>query len=363
MRTQAQIAILSTAVLSLFHGPVSAGQEHDSGLYGPRPANEAWATQASSSPLMVSIGARVRLSTPTEGSVIGYVTAFDHAAITIAQGGSTLPMIPLTGITSLEVSTGRHTKWKTGALIGFLAGALVWADDSRNGIASDSFGPVGTALSTVVFAAFGTLRTVDDWKLVPLAPEATPLRSVPTGPIPGREPPRSFPPANIPAMSPDRTGLGRWTGARIRFTMANGERVDGDLSSVSPAGAELRKLDGSAAHVDLAAMTKVEVSTGRKSRAILGLLLGGALGVTVNLATDDPHRTAGSLARSFAVAGLAGAITGTAFHRDSWKPIREAPDAPASQTDAAAASGPKVRLTPLLGLRNRTAGMSVHVSW
>lgn len=141
-------------------------------------------------------GLRVRVTSadvtsPVVTGEIGAVGADSLVLLRRIGARDTLRMaVPMAGITRLEVSQGRHSRWQTGLAIGLGAGALTGAiigassgsdllftSTANAFIGAVVFTPIGGTIGLVA----GALTKHEDWETVPLGRPMVALRPGPGG--------------------------------------------------------------------------------------------------------------------------------------------------------------------------------------
>jgi hypothetical protein len=88
----------------------------------------ALASQAAPRATPLAAGARVRITRPGEQPLVAIVVAHTADSLLVQASGHSLPVaLPLTEISQLDVSTGRHRHVAKGIGVGFVAGGTVGA--------------------------------------------------------------------------------------------------------------------------------------------------------------------------------------------------------------------------------------------
>jgi hypothetical protein len=135
--------------------------------------------------------------------------------------------------------------------------------------------------------------------------------------------------AALPALGDDSLS-GLSVGARVRLTAPSVSRrpLVGQLVRES-AALEIRRDDGSSASVPIRSIEKLQVSSGRKRKTLVGAVCGAALGVGTALITlrckhpgfcEDNYINAGLVV--FGGGGaVVGALVGTAIRTEHWKTV------------------------------------------
>jgi hypothetical protein len=131
----------------------------------------------------VAMGARVRVeSRALGGSMKGTVTALDRSFLTLTPEEGPKILVPLDGVTKLELTRGMKTNMKRGLWMGAVAGAaasLLYEPTgctgpfATGGIKCSSVGTafVGAAAGAAVGAAAGFIMKSEKWAPVPLGRE------------------------------------------------------------------------------------------------------------------------------------------------------------------------------------------------
>ena len=352
------------------------------------------------------IGARVRLTAPMVASqrVVGNVTEIDETSMTVLEEGSILLKVPFAAVTTLEVSNGRVRQWKKGALIGAGVGALLSIGFHKpNNQVSPSFGPSGCSYAgfyciddpggarvavtlggALDGAALGALRKTDRWASIPVdqlrggyvtgsggaAPQPTPAQALPA-------PPGSSvaPASQGVSRAADTRQIERWMGTRFRIVLGSGEKLMGQMASLSPTEARIVTSAGPEV-IERATIARLEVSTEPKSQWMKGALIGGAAGAALDF-VDAPYCTTGerisgaprscSRAASASETAIGGAIIGGVIghftKKDIWRPFHEDVAAASEDGPAAPVNEPTLQVAPLLSTHDRKAGLAVRLSW
>jgi len=137
--------------------------------------------------LPVAPGARVRVTAPTvaEGTVVGTVASAHSDTLVLEVNEDSLLAIPLTTVTSLEVSEGQSSSAGglavVGGFVGIFAGALIASsnveESSSGGLAGGGYerelATVGGAVAglfvgAIVGAGIGSAIMTENWKDVPV---------------------------------------------------------------------------------------------------------------------------------------------------------------------------------------------------
>lgn len=137
--------------------------------------------------LPVAPGARVRVTAPTvaEGIVVGTVASAHSDTLVLEVNEDSLLAIPLTAVTSLEVSEGQSSSAGylavLGGLVGIWAGALIASsnveESSSGGLGAPDFGGVvavvggavaGLFVGAILGAGIGSAIMTENWKDVPV---------------------------------------------------------------------------------------------------------------------------------------------------------------------------------------------------
>ena len=135
--------------------------------------------------LLVAPGARVRVTAPTvaEGTVVGTVASAHSDTLVLEVNEDSLLAIPLTAVTSLEVSEGQSSSAGylavLGGLVGIWAGALIASSnvESSGGFLAGGFerelAAVGGAVAglfvgAILGAGIGSAIMTENWKDVPV---------------------------------------------------------------------------------------------------------------------------------------------------------------------------------------------------
>ena len=336
-------------------------------------------------------GARIRLTAPgvAPGRVVGNLIAVDETFMTVLQEGSLSLHIRLDAITSFEVSTSRDRGWKKGGAIGAGFGALLGLGMHKPGeggcnlddylCASD---PGSTRASLVVLSALygagiGALRKSDHWTAIPvqelhssIAARSDLVRFGPSAPTPLPAAPTATATPFEPSLPSDR-----WMGDRIRIVRGSGQKLVGQLASLSTTHVRILTSSGPVV-AERSAIIRMETSTERKSQWLRGLLIGAAAGAALDF-VDAPYCTTGrqtgatpracsraESATETAIGGAGiGALIGHFVKKDVWRPFRGEPAIAGSAEGSPRVAEPMVQMTPLIGLRERKAGVAFRVSW
>jgi len=137
--------------------------------------------------MRVAPGARVRVTAPTvaEGIVVGTVASAHSDTLVLEVNEDSLLAIPLTTVTSLEVSEGQSSSAGSGAVVGGLAGLVAGAliassiveESSGSGFAAGDYDGIvatvggavaGLFVGAIVGAGIGSAIMTENWKDVPV---------------------------------------------------------------------------------------------------------------------------------------------------------------------------------------------------
>ena len=316
--------------------------------------------QATGDSSLVAVGDRVRAST-SNGAIVGQVTRSDAQGIELVDGGLHLSLA-YGELNGLAVSDGIRSRWRLGAGLGAVTGAIAgWGNPDVRGSSSPSTGDrakaalIAGALSSVVYGAIGALLRREVWESIPLGgyqdrpgSVATPERQVLASPEAGSQ--------------PAGDGAHVVVGQRVRASTANSTFI-GRVTRLKAQGIEL--MDGGT-HLSLAyrGLDRLEVDDGVRSLVANGAGIGAGAGAVVGFLVDfsmnfsifdspDSFREQwGITLLGSALGGVAGGAIGALIKREAWKsvPLEDSVDS-FSPTFGLQWHGPERRLLPSVGGR------------
>lgn len=141
-----------------------------------------------SEPRVVAVGSRVRVSAPETGSarLIGTVVGLEPRAILVqAESGRARTRVAVGPAATIEISGGRRSKARRGAVLGAAAGAMpgllmTFGDyNSDPGQSPGVVAAVGAAAGAAVGAAIGWALKSEEWlpaEVPPVAAGVVPVR-------------------------------------------------------------------------------------------------------------------------------------------------------------------------------------------
>jgi hypothetical protein len=152
-------------------------------LFGLLLAAAAWSDALAQSQAAVQKGQRVRVrfAAAHTPDLVGVVRAIRTDTLVVSRdsepGGRMVTAFPLSSVSRLQVSRGRHSRWGRGLLIGLGAGAVTgailgatvqpdWFFTRRVLVEMGAvvFAPIGGAVGVVI----GALTKTEQWETVPL---------------------------------------------------------------------------------------------------------------------------------------------------------------------------------------------------